>query len=81
MKCKWTVCLPPSSLPLAAFALWIALGLALVPAQTSAQQTKREITRIAGEVYRFRNNFHYSVFAVTPQGIIATDPINAEAAA
>lgn len=46
------------------------------------QQDKpvREIKRISGEVYRFRNNFHYSVFAVTPDGIIATDPINAEAA-
>jgi len=40
----------------------------------------REITPIAGEVYRFRNNNHYAVFAVTPAGIIATDPINAEAA-
>ena len=81
MKCKWNVCLPSSSVPLAALALLMALGLALSPAQPSAQQTKREITRIAGEVYRFRNNFHYSVFAVTPRGIIATDPINAEAAA
>jgi glyoxylase-like metal-dependent hydrolase (beta-lactamase superfamily II) len=40
----------------------------------------REITKIAGEVYRFRNNNHFSVFAVTPAGIIATDPINAAAA-
>ncbi|HKZ04585.1 MAG TPA: MBL fold metallo-hydrolase [Methylomirabilota bacterium] len=40
----------------------------------------REITKIAGEVYRFRNANHYSVFAVTPAGVIATDPINAEAA-
>jgi glyoxylase-like metal-dependent hydrolase (beta-lactamase superfamily II) len=40
----------------------------------------REITKIAGEVYRFRNNTHYSVFAVTPAGVIATDPINADAA-
>jgi glyoxylase-like metal-dependent hydrolase (beta-lactamase superfamily II) len=46
-------------------------------AQTAAT---REITKIAGEVYRFRNNNHYSVFAVTSAGIIATDPINAEAA-
>ena len=45
-----------------------------------AQDTDRDIERIAGEVYRFRNKFHYSVFAVTPEGIIATDPINAEAA-
>jgi glyoxylase-like metal-dependent hydrolase (beta-lactamase superfamily II) len=40
----------------------------------------REITRIAGEVYRFRNANHYSIFAVTSAGVIATDPINAEAA-
>jgi glyoxylase-like metal-dependent hydrolase (beta-lactamase superfamily II) len=45
-----------------------------------AQAPVREITQIAGEVYRFRNQNHYSVFAVTPAGIIATDPINAEAA-
>jgi glyoxylase-like metal-dependent hydrolase (beta-lactamase superfamily II) len=40
----------------------------------------REITQIAGPVWRFRNNFHTSVFAVTRAGIIATDPINADAA-
>jgi glyoxylase-like metal-dependent hydrolase (beta-lactamase superfamily II) len=40
----------------------------------------REISKIAGELYRFRNNNHYSVFAVTPAGIIATDPIDAAAA-
>ncbi len=50
-------------------------------AQTQAPAPPvREITPIAGEVYRFRNNNHYAVFAVTPAGIIATDPINAEAA-
>src|SRR5437763_14659919 len=51
------------------------------PAQTQAPAPPvREITQIAGEIYRFRNNNHYAVFAVTPVGIIATDPINAEAA-
>jgi glyoxylase-like metal-dependent hydrolase (beta-lactamase superfamily II) len=45
-----------------------------------AQDAKRSITNIAGDLYRFQNNFHYSVFLVTPEGIIATDPINAEAA-
>ena len=29
-------------------------------------------------VYRFRNNFHFSVFLVTPEGVIATDPIHAD---
>lgn len=55
------------------------LMLLLVP-WVFAQAPVREITQIAGEVYRFRNQNHYSVFAVTPAGIIATDPINAEAA-
>jgi glyoxylase-like metal-dependent hydrolase (beta-lactamase superfamily II) len=57
-----------------------ALFLALLVPWASAQAPIREITQIAGEVYRFRNNNHYSIFAVTPAGIIATDPINAEAA-
>ncbi len=47
----------------------------------SAEEAKRSITRIAGDLYRFQNNFHYSVFLVTPEGVIVTDPINAEAAA
>ncbi len=45
-----------------------------------AQDVTREITNIAGDLYRFQNNFHFSVFLVTDDGIIATDPINAEAA-
>jgi glyoxylase-like metal-dependent hydrolase (beta-lactamase superfamily II) len=71
----------------AAFALAIALGAsAKLHAQTPDPQIAqaappvREITKLAGEVYRFRNAGHYSVFAVTPAGIIATDPINKEAA-
>ena len=44
------------------------------------QAPVREITRIAGDLYRFRNAGHFSVFLVTPAGIIATDPINTEAA-
>ena len=45
-----------------------------------AQNEDNSIENIAGDVYRFRHKFHYSVFAVTPEGIIATDPINATAA-
>ncbi len=58
-----------------------ALG-ALVPsrAEPQAPAPVREISRIAGELYRFRNDRHFSVFAVTPAGVIATDPINAAAA-
>ncbi|MDH3233502.1 MAG: MBL fold metallo-hydrolase [Alphaproteobacteria bacterium] len=51
------------------------------PLQTAqAKAAKRSITKIKGNLYRFQNNFHYSIFAVTPKGIIATDPINAGAA-
>ena len=59
-------------------ALCVLLWVSWAGAQTQAPV--REISRLAGEVYRFRNNNHYSVFAVTPDGIIATDPINADAA-
>lgn len=64
----------------------LALGLASGPSEAqapvtpSAQNPVREITKIAGEIYRFRNNNHYSIFVVTTAGIIATDPINAGAA-
>ena len=70
---------------------FLAVALAIAPlvaaapsasAQTagqalpSAANPVREITKIAGEVYRFRNNAHYSIFVVTSDGIITTDPIN-----
>lgn len=44
------------------------------------QAPKRSITKITGDLYRFQNNFHYSVFLVTSAGIIVTDPINTDAA-
>ena len=52
----------------------------VIQAQTPPAAPVREITKIKDEVYRFRNNNHFSVFAVTSAGIIATDPINAPAA-
>lgn len=57
----------------------LAQGAPVQMAQAPAAPV-REITQIAGNLYRFRNNFHFSVFLVTPQGVIATDPINADAA-
>ncbi len=68
----------PARPPIVALALsLLALAAGVAHAQ---QEPVREITRLAGEIYRFRNNLHYSVFAVTPAGIIVTDPINADAA-
>jgi glyoxylase-like metal-dependent hydrolase (beta-lactamase superfamily II) len=54
--------------------------IAVTPA-AAQQAPTRTITHITGDLYRFQNNFHYSVFLVTPDGVIATDPINADAAA
>lgn len=50
-------------------------------AHAQQQDAQRAITQIAGDLYRFQNNFHFSLFLVTPEGVIATDPIDAEAAA
>ncbi len=55
--------------------LWIWIG-----AEANAQGDDRSITKIAGDLYRFQNRTHYSVFLVTPEGILVTDPINADAA-
>ena len=57
----------------------LAFG-AVSGAALALQEPQREITQIAGDLYRFQNNSGYSVFLVTPEGVIATDPINAEAA-
>ena len=40
----------------------------------------RKITRVKGDVYRFDNDYHSAMFVVTPEGIVATDPINFDAA-
>jgi len=61
------------------FVLMLGLWLALWHAGAQ-QQPQREITRITGDLYRFRNGGHFSVFLVTPAGIIATDPVDADAA-
>jgi glyoxylase-like metal-dependent hydrolase (beta-lactamase superfamily II) len=64
----------------------VAGGLALALISTAsigaraADPVKRAITKISGDLYRFQNKFHFSVFLVTDDGVIATDPINADAA-
>ncbi len=58
----------------------VSAALLLAAPAAAHQEPVRAITHIAGDVYRFQNNFHYSVFMVTPEGVVATDPINADAA-
>ena len=32
-------------------------------------------------MYRFQDNFHFAMFVVTENGIVVTDPVNADAVA
>lgn len=39
---------------------------------------ERGIVQVEGDLYRAQNNAHFTVFLVTPEGIIVSDPINRE---
>ena len=68
---------------LSTFSLVALLTITSLPsafAQQPQGQPVRTMTRIAGDLYRVQNNDHYTVFLVTPAGIILADPINVEAA-
>ncbi len=58
----------------------LVTALFLIGISFAQADAKRSIIKITGDLYRFQNNFHYSVFLVTSGGIIVTDPINADAA-
>ncbi len=59
----------------------VAVFLAALSMPALAQETTREIINVKGDVWRFQNDFYFSVFVITDDGVIVTDPINAEAAA
>ena len=59
------------------FCTFLACTLALF--QSASAQT-RAIEQIKGDLYKFQNNAHYSVFLVTDEGILVTDPIDKDAA-
>lgn len=58
----------------------LAAAMALSAGAAMAQDAKRSIVQVKGDVYRFQNNFHYSLVTVTGAGVVIVDPINAEAA-
>jgi glyoxylase-like metal-dependent hydrolase (beta-lactamase superfamily II) len=62
-----------------------ALGMVLLLqgcAQEEAVETPaRDIVQLAEDLYRIRDNAHFTIALVTPEGIILGDPLNAEAAA
>jgi len=55
-------------------------GLLLATAQVFAADVERQITKVAGDVYRFQNDRHFSLVTITDAGVVVVDPINAEAA-
>lgn len=66
---------------ISAYSLVGLVTLAWLPSAFAQQKPPvRSITRITGDLYRVQNNDHYTVFLVTPAGIILADPINVGAA-
>jgi glyoxylase-like metal-dependent hydrolase (beta-lactamase superfamily II) len=59
----------------------VACAAAPAAAQPRPGPPPREITEITSDLYRARNGNWYTVFLVTPAGIILADPINAAFAA
>jgi glyoxylase-like metal-dependent hydrolase (beta-lactamase superfamily II) len=51
-------------------------GLCTVAAAQQPPAPTRAIVNVTGQLYRAQNNNHYTVFLVTPEGIIMSDPIN-----
>jgi glyoxylase-like metal-dependent hydrolase (beta-lactamase superfamily II) len=60
-----------SSVVLALFTL-----IGITSGAEAQQPPTRGIVNITGQLYRAQNNNHYTVFLVTPEGIIMSDPIN-----
>ncbi len=62
--------------------LFLFLGIFSLSANNGMAQDspKRSITQVTGDVYRFQNNFHFALVVLTEEGVVITDPINAEAA-
>lgn len=53
----------------------------IVSLPASAQDSvKRSIDKVAGDVYRFQNNFHFSLVVLTDDGVVVVDPISEDAA-
>jgi glyoxylase-like metal-dependent hydrolase (beta-lactamase superfamily II) len=56
----------------------IALLAGLAALASSQPAPQREIIKITGDLYRARNGLWYSLFLVTPSGIILADPISTD---
>ena len=56
--------------------LTIALGFVSAPVAAQGQQPTFATTKVTDNVYYFRYQGHQAMFIVTPEGVIATDPIS-----
>jgi glyoxylase-like metal-dependent hydrolase (beta-lactamase superfamily II) len=65
-----------------AFLAIVGCLLIAVAPDVSAQPSRpdNEITKLSDDVYVFRHQFHQAIFITTPDGVIVTDPISADAA-
>ncbi len=61
---------------------FLVLGLTCLcqPIFAETPEAIRSIVQISGNLYRYQENAHFSVFLVTDDGVIATDPLNATTA-
>ncbi len=82
--CSW-LCIVPLALTLAACAPAVEPEAeapapvepeAEAPAPAEPEGPARSIVNITGDLYRAQNNQHFTVFLVTEEGIIMSDPIN-----
>jgi len=62
------------------FIIVLVAGVCCAASVLAQQAPRRGIVHVAGDLYRFQNDAHYSVFLVTSDGIIVTDPINPDVA-
>ena len=67
--------------PISRWPLAVWLAQVVAPMALPAQAPQFETTRMAEGVYQFRWQSHNGFFVVTPQGVVAFDPISAQAAA
>ncbi len=72
-----SLCIVPLVLALATCAP-AAEPEAEAPAPAASDGPTRSIVNITGDLYRAQNNNHHTVFLVTDEGIIMSDPINAD---
>jgi glyoxylase-like metal-dependent hydrolase (beta-lactamase superfamily II) len=59
---------------------WLVLAVLVVPGSRASAQSDYETTRIAEGVYQYRWQAHNGFFVVTPEGVVAFDPISVDAA-